>query len=65
MNCQPNNIVNCLSGDAKKYFVKFANSFYDKFRKERYGIESCNRKSKVWLDELRKDITEYQLNNDN
>jgi hypothetical protein len=63
MNCQTSH-NECITGDEKKYFVKFANSYYDEFRKMRFGIKSCNKKSKIWLDELRKDIIEYQLNND-
>jgi hypothetical protein len=64
MTCQQNN-NDCITDDEKKYFVKFANSFYDEFRKLKYGIKSCRKQSKMWLDEMRKDIIEYQLNNDN
>lgn len=47
-----------------KYYINFANSVYDEFRKIKYGISSCNKKGKIWLDEIRKEIAEYQSRDD-
>ena len=47
-----------------KYSVNFANSVYDEFRKIKYGIASCNKKGKIWLDEIRKEIADYQSRDD-
>lgn len=47
-----------------KYLINFANSVYDEFRKLKYGIESCRKTGNIWLNEMRKDIVEYQSNDD-
>jgi hypothetical protein len=47
-----------------KYQIKFANSVYDEYLKQKYGIQSCRKSGKIWLDEIRKDIAEYQSKND-
>lgn len=48
----------------EKYLMNFANSVYDEFRKMKYGIESCRKTGDLWLNELRRDIVEYQTNDD-
>jgi hypothetical protein len=48
----------------EKYLVNFANAVYDEYLKQKYGILSCNRSGKLWLDEIRKDIAEYQARED-
>lgn len=48
----------------EQYLMNFANSMYAEFRQMKYGIQTCRRKTKAWLDELRKDIIEYELNPD-
>jgi hypothetical protein len=62
MNCQTND--KCLSGDDIKHYTKFANSYYDKFREIRFGIKSCARLRKDWLDDLRHEIAQYRKNDD-
>lgn len=48
-----------------KYLGNFANSIYNEFRKMRYGIASCKKDvTPLYLDEMRKDIVEYQSNDD-
>lgn len=47
-----------------KYSKNFANSVYDEFRKTKYGIASCRKGGKLWLDEIRKEIIEYQSRDD-
>lgn len=44
--------------------MNFANSVYAEFRQMKYGIQSCKRTGNPWLDEIRKDIVEYQSNDD-
>lgn len=48
----------------EQYLLNFADSMYNEFRQMKYGIQSCKRKTKLWLDELRKDILEYESNLD-
>ena len=48
----------------EKYLMNFANSVYDEYRKQKFGIQSCKPGGKLWLDELRKDIANYQYNDD-
>lgn len=50
--------------DKDKYYKNFANSVYDVFRKMKYGISSCKVKSSLYLDEIRKDIVDYQAHDD-
>ena len=47
-----------------KYYNNFANSMYAEYRKLRYGIANCKRTGKRYLDEIRKDIVDYQANDD-
>ena len=47
-----------------KYLMNFANSVYAEFQKMRYGIESCRDTGQLWLNEMRKDIVNYQSNDD-
>jgi len=48
----------------EKYLMNFANSVYDEYRKLKYGIQSCKKSGEIWLNEIRKDIAEYQSNDD-
>lgn len=47
-----------------KYNRNFADSVYDEMRKIKYGIATCRKGGKLWLDEMRKQIVEYQSNDD-
>ena len=47
-----------------KYDKNFAASVYDEMRKIKYGIATCKKGTKLWLDEMRKQIVEYQSNDD-
>jgi hypothetical protein len=47
-----------------KYLMNFANSVYAEFQKMRYGIQSCTSTGELWLNEIRKDIANYQSNDD-
>lgn len=42
------------------YIAYFANSYYDQYRKARYGVKSCRREGKIWLDTIRKQLIDYQ-----
>ena len=44
--------------------MNFANSVYAEFQKMRYGIQSCRDTGELWLNEIRKDIVNYQSNDD-
>lgn len=59
MSCQTSH-NKCIKGDESKHFIKFANSYYDEFRRMRFGVKSCKKPSEVWLDELRHEILQYQ-----
>lgn len=48
----------------EKYLVAFANDMYDLYRRQRYGIQSCQKIGNLWLDEIRKDIVMYESNYD-
>lgn len=61
MSCQS---CRNLLFDKNKYYTNFANSIYDVFRKMKYGISSCKSKSPLYLDEIRKDIVDYQAHDD-
>lgn len=47
-----------------KYLINFSNSVYAEFREMKYGIQSCKKGSELWVDEMRKDIANYQANDD-
>jgi len=47
-----------------KYLMNFANSVYNEFRQMKYGIQSCRKAGNLLLDEMRKDIVEYQSHDD-
>jgi hypothetical protein len=53
-----------LLPDKVKYYKNFANSVYAKFQKMKYGIDSCISSGKLYVDEIRKDIVDYQANDD-
>lgn len=44
--------------------MNFADSVYDEYLRSKYGIQSCRRSGKLWLDDLRRDIANYQANDD-
>lgn len=48
----------------RKYLINFANSVYAQFREIKYGIQSCKQTGDLALNEMRKDIVEYQSNDD-
>jgi hypothetical protein len=48
----------------EKYLINFANSVYDEFRKMKYGIESCRKTGKLYIDEMRHDLIQYHMNDD-
>jgi hypothetical protein len=48
----------------EKYLINFANSVYAEFRQMKYGIQSCRNNGSLDLNEMRKDIVEYQSNDD-
>jgi hypothetical protein len=53
-----------LLSQRDKYLMNFADSVYDEYLKSKYGIQSCKRTGKLWLDDLRRDIANYQANDD-
>jgi len=53
-----------LLPDKVKYYTNFANSTYAEFQKMKYGLANCKRSGKLYLDEVRKDIVNYQANDD-
>ena len=44
--------------------MNFANSVYAEYLQMKYGIKSCKKTGDIWLNEIRKDIAEYQSNDD-
>lgn len=42
------------------YITYFANTYYDLYRTAKFGIKSCKRQGKVWLDTIRKELLDYQ-----
>ncbi len=48
----------------EKYLMNFANSVYAEFQRMKYGIQSCRNTGDLWLNEIRKDIANYQSNDD-
>jgi len=48
----------------EKYLINFANSVYAEFQQMKYGIQSCRNTGDLWLNEMRKDIANYQSNDD-
>jgi hypothetical protein len=51
--------------DKLKYYENFADSMYTEFRKLKYGIASCTKSgTKRYIDELRKEIVDYQSRDD-
>ena len=53
-----------LLADKVKYYSNFANSMYAEYRKLKYGIDTCRKTGKRYIDEIRKDIVNYQANDD-
>jgi hypothetical protein len=53
-----------LLPDKVKYYKNFANSVYAEFQKIKYGIASCRPSGKLYVDKTRKDIVDYQANDD-
>jgi hypothetical protein len=56
--------MNIVLSKIDSYLISFANSVYSEFLKLKYGIESCTSQGKLWLNELRKDIANYKINDD-
>lgn len=50
--------------EKSKYYKNFADSVYDEMRKIKYGIMSCKKSGKLYVDEMRKQIVDYQANDD-
>lgn len=51
--------------DKIKYYENFADSVYTEFRRLKYGIASCRVSgTKLYIDELRKEIVDYQSRDD-
>jgi hypothetical protein len=48
----------------EKYLMNFANSVYAEYQRINYGIQSCRNTGDLWLNEIRKDIANYQSNDD-
>jgi hypothetical protein len=48
----------------EKYLMNFANSVYAEYQRINYGIQSCRNIGDLWLNEIRKDIANYQSNDD-
>lgn len=47
-----------------KYYCRYATSVYNEFRRMKYGIASCTILDDLMIDAVRKDIVDYQANND-
>jgi hypothetical protein len=47
-----------------KYYSNFANAMYAEYRKLKYGITTCKLSGKKYLDEIRKSLVDYQVNDD-
>lgn len=47
-----------------KYYCRFADSVYGEFHKIKYGIASCKTYDNLMIDSVRKDIVDYQANDD-
>lgn len=52
-------MISTLYAKKDSYIVNFANSYYDEFRKVKYGIKNCRAGGKLWLDQLRFDLIDY------
>lgn len=53
-----------LVPDQQKYYENFADSVYAEFRKLRYGLATCTRVADLQLAEIRKEIVDFQMNDD-
>jgi hypothetical protein len=53
-----------LLAEKSKYYKNFADSVYVEYQKIRYGLQSCKMTGQLYLDEMRKDIVNYQTNDD-
>ncbi len=51
--------------DKVKHYRKFADVIDKKFMQIRYGVKSCSAEQDLYLAEIRKDLVNWQLNNDN
>jgi hypothetical protein len=48
-----------LLANKDRYIENFANSVYVEYRRLNYGIKSCRPGTKLYLDEMRKEIIDY------
>jgi hypothetical protein len=53
-----------LLAEKSKYYKNFADSVYAEYQKIRYGLQSCKMTGQLYLDEMRKDIVNYQADDD-
>lgn len=53
-----------LLAERSKYYKNFADSVYNQYRKIRYGIQSCKPSTELYIDGMRKEIVDYQANDD-
>ena len=53
-----------LLAEKSKYYKNFADSVYSQYRKIKYGIASCKKNTNSYLDEVRKDLVDYQTKDD-
>jgi hypothetical protein len=53
-----------LLAERSKYYKNFADSVYSQYRKIRYGIQSCKPSTELYIDGMRKEIVDYQANDD-
>lgn len=48
-----------LLANKDRYIENFANSVYVEYRRLNYGIKSCKPVTKLYIDEMRKEIIDY------
>ena len=53
-----------LLAEKSKYYKNFADSVYAEYQRIRYGLQSCKMTGQLYVDEMRKDIVNYQSNDD-
>ena len=53
-----------LLAEKSKYYKNFADSVYSQYRKIKYGIASCKKNTNSYLDEVRKELVDYQAKDD-
>ena len=53
-----------LLAEKSKYYKNFADSVYNQYRNIKYGIASCKKNANTYLDEVRKELVDYQAKDD-